>query len=61
MSPEFADGSKEDGNRLFSVSAGNKQGVKVDLKLKKGKFKLDIKKNFLTVRVVKHWNNQDRG
>jgi len=26
------------------------------LNLKKGRFRLDVKKKFLTVRVVKHWN-----
>ncbi|KFR03758.1 hypothetical protein N306_11431, partial [Opisthocomus hoazin] len=25
-------------------------------KLKKGRFTLDIRKKFLTMRVVKHWN-----
>ncbi|KFQ52837.1 hypothetical protein N333_11813, partial [Nestor notabilis] len=25
-------------------------------KLKQGKFGLDIRKNFFTVRVVRHWN-----
>ncbi|KFR07549.1 hypothetical protein Y956_13255, partial [Nipponia nippon] len=25
-------------------------------KLKEGRFKLDIRKNFFTMRVVRHWN-----
>ncbi|KFV41660.1 hypothetical protein N341_12874, partial [Tyto alba] len=29
-------------------------------KLKEGKFKLDIRKKFLTMRVVKHWNRFPR-
>jgi len=29
-------------------------------KLKKGRFRLDIRKNFLTARVVRHWNRFPR-
>jgi len=44
---------KKNGDRLFSKPCCDRQGIII---IKEGRFRLDIRKKFFTVRVVKQWH-----
>ena len=46
---------RKDGHNLFSKACCERTRAN-GFKLKEGRFRLNIRKNVFTVRVVKHWN-----
>lgn len=53
--PYIRDLHKKDGKRLFTRACGD--GTRSNgFKLNKGRFRLNIRKKYFTVRIVKHWN-----
>ena len=55
----FKGDCNKSGVGLFSLVTGDRTGGS-SLKLCQGRFRLEIRKNFFTERVVKHWNEIGR-